>query len=275
MAHFRCERPRVRGTLTMRIYSTQSEVVLGGRRIVLPRLRARSVTGAELTLPSFAYASAQDPLDARTLEAIAVGVTTRKYYRALDPLPPGGHRARGLEECRVATLRCPHERPPHDVARHAPRCSRHPDRADRRPALPRPRDPLGLGRGAQREKHVLALRKGTTENATVCKGLLADLRQCGLDLDRPTLFIIDGGTGLRKALRESCGPIAVVHRCQVHKRRNVLEHLPDAMRLRVRRVLDEAVARISCRRLHARHQFVWPPAAARRGPRPWRAVLPW
>ena len=43
--------------------SVPSEVVLGGRRIVLPRLRARSVTGAELVLPSFAYASARDPLD--------------------------------------------------------------------------------------------------------------------------------------------------------------------------------------------------------------------
>jgi hypothetical protein len=38
-------------------------------------------------LPSFAYASAHDPLDARTLEAIAVGATTRKYRRTLDPLP--------------------------------------------------------------------------------------------------------------------------------------------------------------------------------------------
>ncbi len=41
--------------------STPSEVVLGGRRIVLPRLRARSVPGAELPLPSFAYANAHDP----------------------------------------------------------------------------------------------------------------------------------------------------------------------------------------------------------------------
>ena len=67
--------------------SAPSEVVLGGRRIGLSRLRARTLAGEELTLPSFAYASAHDPLDARTLEAIAVGVTTRKYPRALDPLP--------------------------------------------------------------------------------------------------------------------------------------------------------------------------------------------
>src|SRR5205823_2824322 len=67
--------------------SAPSEVVLGGRRIVLPRLRARSVTGEELALPSFTYASACDPLDAHTLEAIAVGVSTREYARTLDPLP--------------------------------------------------------------------------------------------------------------------------------------------------------------------------------------------
>src|SRR6266851_4566030 len=58
---------------------------------------------------------------------------------------------------------------------------------------------LALGVDAQGTKHVLALREGTTENATVCKALLADLRERGLDLERPTLFIIDGGTGLRKA----------------------------------------------------------------------------
>src|SRR5713101_4754498 len=82
--------------------SAPSEVVLGGRRIVLPRLRARSVTGEELTLPSFAYASARDPLDAHTLEAIAVGVTTRKYPPHPGAAAPGRHRAGGVEERRVA-----------------------------------------------------------------------------------------------------------------------------------------------------------------------------
>ena len=37
--------------------SVRSEVTLGGRRIGVPRLRARRVDGAELVLPSFAYAS--------------------------------------------------------------------------------------------------------------------------------------------------------------------------------------------------------------------------
>ena len=36
--------------------SVRSAVTLGGRRILVPRLRARSVDGHELDLPSFAYA---------------------------------------------------------------------------------------------------------------------------------------------------------------------------------------------------------------------------
>ena len=65
------------------------EVTLGGRRILVPRLRARSVEGAEVVLPSFAYAAARDPLEAHTLEAMAAGVATREYRRVLDPLPTG------------------------------------------------------------------------------------------------------------------------------------------------------------------------------------------
>src|SRR5216117_2073662 len=38
------------------------DVTLGGRRILVPRLLARSVDGHELKLPSFAYAAHRDPL---------------------------------------------------------------------------------------------------------------------------------------------------------------------------------------------------------------------
>jgi transposase-like protein len=220
--------------------STRGEVTLGGRRILVPRLRARSLDGHELALPSFTYAAGRDPLDARTLEAIAIGVTTRKYRRALDPLPVGT-RERAVSKSSVSRR---------FVALTKAQVTRW---------LARPladlavrvifidglhfRDHvilIALGVDVQGNKHVLALHEGTTENATVCKALLTDLRERGLDLDRPMLFVIDGGSGLRKALRETCGATAVIHRCQVHKRRNVLEHLPETMRPRVRRVLDEA-----------------------------------
>jgi len=220
--------------------SVRSEVTLGGRRIGVPRLRARSVDGTELVLPSFAYASGRDPLDARTLEALAIGVTTRQYHRALDPLPAG------IRERAVAKSSVSRRFVALTSARLTTWLAQPLDGLDLRVVLIDGlhfRDHvilLAVGLDAQGTKHVLALHEGTTENATVCKGLLADLRQRGLDLDRPLLFVIDGGTGLRKAIRETCGATAVVQRCQVHKRRNVLDHLPEAMRPRVRRVLDEA-----------------------------------
>ena len=220
--------------------STRGEVTLGGRRILVPRLRARSVDGHELALPSFTYAAGRDPLDARTLEAIAIGVTTRQYCRALDPLP-AGIRERAVSKSsvsrRVVAL---------TSAQLATWLARPLDEVDVRIVFI---DGLhfrehvillALGVDSQGQKHVLALHEGTTENATVCRALLTDLRARGLDLDRPMLVVIDGGGGLRKALRETCGATAVVHRCQVHKRRNVLEHLPEAMRPRVRRMLAEA-----------------------------------
>ena len=220
--------------------STRGEVTLGGRRILVPRLRARSVDGHELALPSFTYAAGRDPLDARTLEAIAIGVTTRQYRRALDPLPAGireravskssvSRRFVALTSAQLATWLA---RPLADVDVRIVFI----DGLHFREHVIL----LALGVDSQGQKHVLALHEGTTENATVCQALLTDLRARGLDLDRPMLVVIDGGGGLRKALRETCGATAVVHRCQVHKRRNVLEHLPEAMRPRVRRMLAEA-----------------------------------
>jgi putative transposase len=228
------------GRRAYRSGSTRGEITLGGRRILVPRLRARSVAGHELALPSFMYAAGRDPLDARTLEAIALGVTTRKYRRALDPLPAGtreravckssvSRRFVALTKAQVATWLA---RPLDDLAVRVIFI----DGLHFREHVIL----IALGVDLQGHKHVLALHEGTTENATVGKALLTDLRERGLDLDRPILFVIDGGSGLRKALRETCGTTAIIHRCQVHKRRNVLEHLPETIRPRVRRVLDEA-----------------------------------
>ena len=218
------------------------EVTLGGRRVRVPRLRARSVDGAELVLPSFAYAAGRDPLDAHTLQALAVGVSTRAYRGTLDPLPAGrtehavtkssvSRRFVALTKARLTTWLA------QPLAALDVRVILIDGLHFRDHVIL-----LALGITIDGHKHVLALREGTTENATVCKALLTDLRERGLDLDRPALFIVDGGTGLRKAIREHCGRAALVQRCQIHKARNVLEHLPEAMRPRIGRALAEAYA---------------------------------
>jgi hypothetical protein len=67
-------------------------VTLGGRRIEMRRLRARSL-GEELVLPSFAFTSDQDPFDEHVLGAVAAGVSTRKHRGSLDRLPDANERS--------------------------------------------------------------------------------------------------------------------------------------------------------------------------------------
>jgi len=67
--------------------TTPSEVTLGGRRIGMKRPRVRSQEGKEVRLPSFAFAARRDPLDRHALDAVACGISSRRYARSLDPLP--------------------------------------------------------------------------------------------------------------------------------------------------------------------------------------------
>ena len=85
---------------------------------------------------------------------------------------------------------------------------------------------VALGIEISGEKHVLGLWQGATENTTVVKELLEDLVARGLDPERRYLFVIDGAKALRAGIDRVFGQRAEVQRCQIHKRRNVTEHLP-------------------------------------------------
>jgi putative transposase len=54
------------------------------------------------------------------------------------------------------------------------------------------------------------------------------------------LCVIDGGRGLRRALSDVLGDLAVVQRCTLHKKRNLLAHLPQHRHAHVARALSEA-----------------------------------
>jgi len=62
----------------------------------------------------------------------------------------------------------------------------------------------------------------------------------GIDSSRSTLFVLDGAKVLRRAVLDVFGKRALVQRCQVHKRRNVREHLPEEKRPGVETILKEA-----------------------------------
>jgi putative transposase len=97
-----------------------------------------------------------------------------------------------------------------------------------------------LGIDARGNKHVLGLREGSTEASRVVRSLLADLIDRGLRAERMRLWVIDGGKALRKAIVECFGATALVQRCQEHKRRNVIEHLPEALHASINRSLRDA-----------------------------------
>ena len=87
---------------------------------------------------------------------------------------------------------------------------------------------LGLDKGGR--KYVLGLWQGATENATVCGSLLEDIARRGLNTGKDYLFVLDGSKALRSAVAKMFGTNAAVQRCQQHKRRNVLDHLPKEHR---------------------------------------------
>jgi transposase-like protein len=89
---------------------------------------------------------------------------------------------------------------------------------------------VAVGIDASGRKLVLGLRQGATENATVVGALLGDLMERGLDFSVPRLYIIDGSRAIRSAIRNHAGDAAFVQRCQVHKIRNVTEHVAESDR---------------------------------------------
>ena len=60
---------------------------------------------------------------------------------------------------------------------------------------------------------------------TVVGELLGDLMNRGLDFSQPRLYVLDGGKALSAAVKKYAGESAPIQRCEVHKRRNVLDHL--------------------------------------------------
>ena len=55
----------------------------------MERPRVRSMASGELSLPTFEWAAASDPLDRATMHAIAAGVSTRRYRGTVEELPEG------------------------------------------------------------------------------------------------------------------------------------------------------------------------------------------
>ena len=102
---------------------------------------------------------------------------------------------------------------------------------------------VAMGVRTTGEKRFLGFVETNTENEAVLTPFLRSLLERGLDISKGLLVIVDGGKGLRAAVRKAFTSQALVQRCQWHKRENVVRYLPKREQATWRRRLQRAYDR--------------------------------
>jgi hypothetical protein len=220
----------------------RGSVTLGGRRVSVTRPRVRAADGSgEVPIASYELFSSTEILGKLAMEKMLAGLSTRRYPVGLEPV------GQKVDESSSATSKSAVSRRfvamtetalaelvtadlsgldlvalMIDGVHFAESCCI-----------------VALGIDIEGNKHPLALVEGSTENATLVTDLLVDLRERGLDVTRPMLVGLDGSKALRKAVLDVLDH-PVIQRCQLHKIRNVKDHLPQRLRSSVGRKMTDA-----------------------------------
>jgi len=213
--------------------------VVDGQKVPLKRTRLRTKENREQRLGSYELFQRSAPLQQGVWDKMMRGLSTRNYGAVVKEFS----EAYGIEKSAVSEnfieasrekVKQLMERPLGELRLCAVLIDGTPFK-DRQMIV-------ALGISCDGRKTVLGLREGATENATVVGELLSDLLARGLDFSTPRLYILDGGKALHAAVRRHAGEAAFIQRCQVHKKRNVLDHLPEEHKASVRRKLQNAYA---------------------------------
>jgi putative transposase len=197
-------------------------VVFAGRKVSVAKPRLREKGGGELSLKSYQSFQQDGRMQRAVARQLTHQVSTRNYAAAIDDCLTGygidkSSVSRQWKAATAAELQKLVQRPvPADLV-----ALLVDGQYFRKECLI-----VALGVDKQGQKHVLGLWQGATENSTLVRQLLADLRERGLNTEAAILVVIDGAKALYKGAREVFGQRALIQRCRVHKLRNVLEHLP-------------------------------------------------
>jgi putative transposase len=211
--------------------SEAGSVVLGGRQVPVRRPRVRTANGsAEVAVPAYELFASTELLGEQALERMMAKLSTRRYEAGLEPV------GAAVESTASGTSRSAVSRRFVAMTERALDEMMHADLSEVDLAalmidgvhFAEHLCVVALGISIDGTKVPLGVVEGSTENATVVKALLADLRERGLDVTRPILVVIDGAKALASAVREIFDR-PLTQRCQLHKIRNVEGHLPKAM----------------------------------------------
>jgi putative transposase len=213
--------------------------VVMGQKVPIQRPRVRTTGDKEVRLGSYEMFHRGEPLTETVWEKLMLGLSTRKYDQAIRQFT----EAYGLEKSAISEhfieasrkkLKDMMERRLDKVRLCALLIDATPFAGQQMVAA--------LGIDEYGRKMILGIRQGATENATVVSELLAELVERGFDFTEPRLYILDGAKALSAAVKKHAGESAAIQRCQVHKRRNVLDHLTDEQKPEVAKKLNAAYA---------------------------------
>jgi putative transposase len=215
-----------------------------GGKVTIERPRVRGRSGAEVTLPSWQAAQAEDWLGRWAMNLMLINVSTRRFGRAVR-LPegdiaaaPGAGVSKSAVSRRFVALSA--ERMKAWMSADLSRLDLLAIQVDGMHISDELTLLAAIGIDGTGAKHPLGLLEGATENAAVVQALLDNLIERGLDPKLCRLFIVDGSKALIKAIRRTFGRHTPIQRCQVHKARNIVEQLPKHLHASVRAALRQA-----------------------------------
>jgi putative transposase len=217
--------------------------VVDGQKVPIQKTRLRTTSSdggkREQRLGSYELFQRSGPLQAGVWDKMMRGLSTRNYGAVVKDF----HNAYGVEKSAVSEnfieasrekVKQLMERPLGELRLCAVLIDGTPFK-DRQMIA-------ALGIGCDGTKTVLGIREGATESTAVVSSLLSELVERGLDFSTPRLYVLDGGKALAAAVRKHAGEAAFIQRCQVHKKRNVVDHVPDEHKADVKRKLQNAYA---------------------------------
>ena len=218
-------------------------VPMGNQRLAIKRPRVRSIeTEGELPIPSYEVFASDDELLDAALNRMLHGLSTRDYRNGIEDYSDIAETS-GTSKSAIS------QRFIKASAKEAQKVLGR--RFDKEVIPVLMIDGIVLGdytaivvMGITKDGHkiIMGVRIGSTENAQVCRDLLTDLVDRGLEYEQGLLAVIDGSKALRKALKDVFGQQVLIQRCQVHKTRNIMDYLPKHKRDWIKRVLRKAWA---------------------------------
>jgi putative transposase len=215
--------------------------VVDGQKVPIRRTRLRTSDQREQRLGSYELFQRSGPMQAGVWDKMMRGLSTRNYGTVVKDF----HNAYGVEKSAVSEnfVEASREKVKELMERSLGEMRLCAILIDGTPFKDRQMI-VALGIGCDGSKTVLGIREGATENAAVVNGLLSELVERGVDFSTPRLYILDGGKALHAAVRRHAGEAAFLQRCQVHKKRNVVDHLPDEHKAEVKKKLQNAYAMV-------------------------------